>query len=416
MIFSATLSKPTPQVQKILRKKFERVRIRLLPSAESSTPEYYAEFFTGTQSFQKKFSEKELNDFLSANIGKTFKNCVQRTETEEITFLTNKKGKTTRLAKQIAPAVSERHAVFGAAHSSNLPNPFRKKKYILQEGTPIPFLVELGVMTKEGKVVAAKYDKFRQINRFLEFLNDVLPDVLPNEAESGQAEQTKKPLRIIDFGSGKSYLTFAVHYYLTQIKKIPCDILGLDLKKEVIENCTALCKRLGLGGLEFKCGDIASYNGAPPDIVITLHACDTATDYALNFAINSGARIILSVPCCQHEINLQLHKNNSAKENAVLAPLLKYGIVRERFAALVTDCVRAEILESSGYSTQLLEFIDMEGTPKNLLIRAVKKYDRKNGALAKQKILSYNALLNELEVSQKLDCLQNNTQAEKNDR
>ena len=391
MIFSAVLSKPTASGKEIFKREYERVKITLLSdSADGKEKKYYAEFFTKTQAFQKKFSQEELNDFLEKNIGKTFKNCVERTEKEEITFLTNKKGKTTRLVKKIP---SGHPAFFNAVQKD------ADKKYIIPQGRPVPFLVELGVMTKEGKIVSAKYDKFRQINRFLEFLDDVLA-----QAES----RGKKPLRIIDFGSGKSYLTFAVHYYLTEIKKMPCSILGLDLKKDVIENCTALCKKLNAPGLEFKCGDIAEYKGEAPDIVISLHACDTATDYALDFAIKSGAKIILSVPCCQHEINMQLQKKDRAKTEPLLLPLLKYGIVKERFCALLTDCIRAEILEAAGYSTQLLEFIDMEGTPKNLLIRAVKKSrSAPAGSIKKQSSLSYNTLLKALGASQTLDGLFN---------
>ena len=191
-----------------------------------------------------------------------------------------------------------------------------------------------------------------------------------------------EPIRILDFGSGKSYLTFAVHYYFSR-KEITFEIIGVDLKKDVVENCADLALRLGLQNINFFCGNIADFSDEKnPDIVITLHACDTATDFALDYALRRGAKAILSVPCCQHEINLQLQKKSNCSRNAaadisatqeILRPLLKYGIVRERFSALVTDCVRAEILEQAGYAVQILEFIDMEGTPKNLLIRAVLK-------------------------------------------
>lgn len=231
----------------------------------------------------------------------------------------------------------------------------RTRNYILEEGTPVPFLVDLGVMTKEGKIVASKYDKFRQINRFLEFIEDILP-----------ALDRGKTQRIVDFGCGKSYLTFAMYHYLKEMKGYDVSIVGLDLKEDVIEECSALAARYGYGRLQFLAGDIASYEGQTPvDMVVTLHACDTATDHALYKAVKWGAKVILSVPCCQHELNGQI-------KNELLAPVLKYGILKERMAALLTDGLRANILERYGYKTQILEFIDMEHTPKNLLIRGVK--------------------------------------------
>ena len=229
------------------------------------------------------------------------------------------------------------------------------KKYVLQEGVPVPFLVDLGVMTAEGKVVKSRYDKFRQINRFLEFIEDVLPNLDPNRTNT-----------IIDFGCGKSYLTFAMYYYLHVLKKYPIRVIGLDLKKDVIALCNRLSKKFGFENLTFLHGDIAGYEGVDQvDMVVTLHACDTATDYALEKALEWDAKVILSVPCCQHELNKQM-------ENEILKPVLKYGLFKERIAALVTDALRAGRLEEAGYQVQILEFIDMEHTPKNILIRAVK--------------------------------------------
>lgn len=232
----------------------------------------------------------------------------------------------------------------------------RVRNYILSEGTPVEFLVDLGVMTKEGKVVASRYDKFRQINRFLEFIEDILP-----------ALDGKKTQRIVDFGCGKSYLTFAMYHYLKVMKGYDVEIIGLDLKEDVIEECSALAQRYGYTDLHFLVGDIASYEGVTTvDMVVTLHACDTATDYALYKAVKWGAKVILSVPCCQHEVNGQI-------KNELFEPVLKYGILKERMSALITDGIRANILERYGYKTQILEFIDMEHTPKNLLIRGVKE-------------------------------------------
>jgi SAM-dependent methyltransferase len=231
----------------------------------------------------------------------------------------------------------------------------RKKQYILQEGVPVPFLQDLGVMTEEGKIVHARFDKFRQINRFLEFIEDILPQL-----DSG------RELTILDFGCGKSYLTFAMYYYLHELKSYDIRIIGLDLKTDVIRKCNELAKKYQYDKLTFLEGNIADYTGAEEvDMVVTLHACDTATDFALAKAIGWNAKVILSVPCCQHELNRQM-------KNDVLSPIMNYGLLKERMAALVTDGLRAEYLKREGYDVQVLEFIDMEHTPKNILLRAVK--------------------------------------------
>lgn len=232
----------------------------------------------------------------------------------------------------------------------------RTKKYILEEGKPVDFLVGLGVQTPDGRIVKAKYDKFRQINRYLEFIEDILKK-LPED----------RPVRIIDFGCGKSYLTFAMYYYLHVLQKYEVHVTGLDLKEDVIEFCNALAEKYHYDNLHFEKGDISTYEGENKvDMVVTLHACDTATDYALEKAVRWGAKVIMAVPCCQHEVNRQI-------ASPELAKILKYGLIKERMSALITDAVRANLLEEMGYETQILEFIDMEHTPKNLLIRAVKK-------------------------------------------
>lgn len=211
-------------------------------------------------------------------------------------------------------------------------------------------------MTPEGKVVNSRYDKFRQINRFLEFIRDICP-ALPRGRE----------LTMIDFGCGKSYLTFAMYYYLRELQGFDLRIIGLDLKEDVIRRCNELAERFGYEKLKFLAGDIADYEGVDQvDLVVTLHACDTATDYALARAVEWNARAILSVPCCQHELNGQIR-------NETLEPVLRYGLLKERMAALITDGLRASLLEQHGYQVQVLEFIDMEHTPKNIMIRAVKK-------------------------------------------
>ena len=286
--------------------------------------------------------------------------------------LISKKGKVT--IKEKHTAVCEKQ--IDLSHN-------RKKKYILEPDKKVEFLVDLGVQTKEGKIVHAKYDKFRQINRFLEFIEDILPE-LPKNRE----------VTILDFGCGKSYLTFAMYHYLKELKGYPVKIIGLDLKEDVIEHCNELAKKYGYDGLTFCVGDIAQYEGVDAvDMVVTLHACDTATDYALDKAVRWGAKVILSVPCCQHELNKQM-------ENELLRPVLKYGLIKERMAALLTDALRAEILESRGYQVQILEFIDMEHTPKNILIRGVKKGNGKDGA-------DYRKVMEFFGVSPTLEALQN---------
>jgi len=231
----------------------------------------------------------------------------------------------------------------------------RRKRYLLEEGTPVPFLVELGVMTPDGAVRKSRYDKFRQVNRFLELVDDVVPSLRPEGT-----------LRVVDFGCGKSYLTFAIHHLLTVLRGREVDLVGLDLKEDVIAACSALAERSGAAGLRFERGDIAGFDaGEDVDLVVSLHACDTATDEALAQAVRWGADAILAVPCCQKEAYRQL-------ESSLLAPLLRHGLAKERFGALVTDALRAQLLELAGYRAQLVEFVALEHTAKNVLIRAVK--------------------------------------------
>ena len=255
----------------------------------------------------------------------------------------------------------------------------RTKKYILEEGVYVPFLYDLKVMTKEGVVIKQKYDKFRQINRYLEMVEDIM-EYLPRN----------RIVNILDFGCGKSYLTFALYYALKVLHKYEVNIIGLDLKEDVIRHCNELSKKYGYqDGLKFYKGDIKDYEEVEQvDMVVTLHACDTATDYALYKAVNWGAKVILSVPCCQHEANKQI-------EQKVLTPILEYGILKERVSALMTDGLRANLLEQHGYRTQILEFIDMEHTPKNLMIRAVKDVGTiKNAAKKKEEYQTMSQFLN----------------------
>jgi len=384
MILSATLSKPVGTISDILGNDFTRVKIRRLASSSSRAGEaYFAEFFTEKQVFHKRMTESALGEFIDEHAGKTFRSCVIRSDDKEIQILSNKKGKITRIERAVSAPVMKNVGT-------------QRKNRIIEEGVPVPFFVRLGVMTAEGKVIAAKYDKFRQINRFLEIVDDILPDVMESRARDGDSS----PLRVVDFGSGKSYLTFAVHYFLREIKGIDCEVFGLDLKKDVIEYCSRMAAELNLPGLSFSVGDISTYSGSrSPDIVVTLHACDTATDFALDYAVKRGVRAILSVPCCQHEVNAQLSKLSDSC-GSPFEPLLRFGLIKERFAALATDAIRAELLERAGYRVQAMEFIDAENTPKNLLLRAVRTgripSDGKTGASSLMAALGISQTLEKL--------------------
>ncbi len=402
MILFATLSKPVKNIETFLDRPYIKVRFWKSPSFSDK---YEAEFFTEKQSFRKSFSKEEAESFIETNGGKVFRNVVERTESEEITLLANRHGQVKKIVRPLKNQ-EEKNSLVAFKNIKNS-NGDRAKKYILQEGQPLLFLEKLGIMTKEGKIHAAKYDKWRQINRFLEYIADVLPQLQElTVGEKGFSQD--RPLRIADFGCGKSYLTFALYHFLYNIKNIPVQITGLDLKADVIADCQALAEESAYRGLAFFVGDIAHFTySQKPDMIITLHACDTATDYALNFAVKEGASLILSVPCCQHEINSQLQQIKGKDASSPFASLQRWGIVRERFAALATDVIRAEVLEEEGYSVQLLEFIDMSHTPKNILIRAVKR--KCNQVLSKadleKSVKRKNALLEGLSVSQSLNNL-----------
>lgn len=342
-ILCATASNPRN------REKIQKLRIR--PVLKKEELLYQAERFVGTKAYHQNLTPDALPDLLIASLTEDFKQLEVETERHKLTVLVSKKGKQTIKERQKTPEEQAKSQQRDFSHN-------KQKQYILPQNEPVPFLVALGVQSPEGNIIKAKYDKFRQINRYLEFVQDIL-SYLP--------QKDNQPLKIIDFGCGKSYLTFALYYYLKVMHQYPVRIVGLDLKEDVIIHCQALADNLGYEGLKFQVGDIGSYeNTETVDMVVTLHACDTATDYALARAIKWNARVILSVPCCQHELNRQISCDT-------LKPLLKYGLIKERMAALITDAVRAELLEEHGYDTQILEFIDMEHTPKNILIRAVKK-------------------------------------------
>ena len=356
-----------------LKKKNEElpVKIKVRPVAMKDKIEYQVSEFIGRKVFHKNYKKDELKKKITDWMQEDYKQAQFTMTDATAQILSGKHSQTVKYKK-----CKEVRVQRDLSHN-------RTKRYILPEGTPVGFLIDLGVMTKEGKIVRQKYDKYRQINRFLEFVEDILPQL------SKEREQT-----IIDFGCGKSYLTFAMYYYLKELKGYDIRIIGLDLKEDVIAHCNELKDKYGYGKLSFLVGDIASYTDVDAvDMVVTLHACDTATDYALAKAVQWGAKVILSVPCCQHEANRMM-------ENELLQPVLQYGILKERMAAIMTDAVRANLLTAKGYETQVLEFIDMEHTPKNLLIRAVYTgKDSENAAEAlknMEEALHLNLTLNKL--------------------
>lgn len=346
------------------------IKLILRPLILQGELKFQAEEFTEKQAFHKNMGADETAAYLKAQLSSLYRNGEIQSLLGSGNILVGKKGTmTVKIKKKAAGLATDEKASAEKKQTgrkkavdisredlARLSGHNRAKKYVLPEGTPVPFLADLGVMTKDGTVIKAKYDKFRQINRFLEFVEDILPRL-----------DRSKETKIIDFGCGKSYLTFAMYYYLKEVKGYPIRIVGLDLKKDVIALCNRLAEKFGFENLTFLHGDIADYEGMDQvDMVVTLHACDTATDYALAKAVRWGARVILSVPCCQHELNGQI-------ESSLLAPALKYGLIKERISALLTDSIRAGLLEEAGYRTQILEFIDMEHTPKNIMIRAVRQ-------------------------------------------
>ncbi len=231
----------------------------------------------------------------------------------------------------------------------------KKKDYFLDEKQKYPFLIELGIQNKDGKVIKSKYNKFKQINKYLEFIKQATTQLDSN-----------KQITILDFGSGKSYLTFSTYYYLTEVLNMDVKIIGIDLKKEVIEHCNNIAKKLNFTNLCFIYGDVIDYeNKDEIDMVISLHACNTATDIAILKALGWKAKVFFAVPCCQKEVNGQLNTD-------FLPFMLKHGIVKEKFSTLLTDSVRSEVLEAFGYKSDIVEFISAENTPKNQLIRAYK--------------------------------------------
>lgn len=305
---------------------------------------YQMEKYTEKQVFHENLTADQLRDTLDSLVELGYRQLNSYSDTQQMEVKISKKGKV--LLNRRKQENSSLRAP--AAHN-------KEKNYILKEGTVIPPLVDLGIFTPDGRVVKSRYDKYRQINRFIEIIDDAIGTV-----EDG------KELTIVDFGCGKSYLTFILYYYFVQLRHLPVTMIGLDLKEDVIRHCNEVAKKYGYEKLSFRLGDINGFRyDKTIDMVITLHACDTATDFALYNAIQWNAQMIFSVPCCQHELNGQIHTDS-------LSVLTRYGIIKERVSALLTDSIRGNLLEACGYKTQLLEFVDFTHSPKNILIRAVR--------------------------------------------
>lgn len=353
-LVSATISQPRQKSSDLRRVKLKPVMLR---NAYHIQFEYQYERVMNHKNLPPDEAVEELFDLLE-----TFRQGQFQLKESDLQFQLSKKFKVTFKERQTAQKEIQ------LSHN-------REKQYVLPLDEPVPFLIRLGIQSSDGKVKRQKYDKFKQINRFLEFIEDSLKH-LP----------TDRTVRILDFGSGKSYLTFALYHFLHEMKGYDVHITGLDLKKEVIEECASIAKDLGYERLEFLVGDINEYEGETAvDMVVTLHACDVATDMALARAVRWGAKVILSVPCCQKELNRQLQAPN-------LDVMLQHGLIKERFASLATDSIRAELLGLVGYEAQLLEFIDLEHTPKNIMIRAYLT-NRKASAETKARYLAFKQML-----------------------
>ena len=342
--------------------EFNKITIR--PINIKNKPCFQAERFKNNQVFHLNMSNTEFSAFLENIFKKYAQICVFKSGVT-VTFAISKNG-------NIKTSESKNNLQIKQKNTENN----RQKEYIFNEGENIPPLVDLGVFTEDFKIVKSKYDKFKQINRFIEIVNDAF------------VNDTKESITILDFGCGKSYLTFIIYYYFREIKKKNVKIIGYDLKKDVVENCNKIAEKYGYDNLKFVVSDVTKdmLYREPIDMVISLHACDTATDFALNYAIQKNVKYIFSVPCCQHEIN------KSIKKGGDFDILLKHGLIKERMSALLTDSIRAGILEDMGYSVDVLEFVDFSHSPKNIMLRAkkTKKESDKNRSQIKELQERYN--------------------------
>lgn len=349
-------------VRKGVKKEFSTVKIKpiLLKNNRVVQFEYHYDNKVKHENLENEYAV----DISFGLISTYFKQAMIYTLDADYQILISKKG-TLKVLKK-APSRN----TFDLSHN-------RKKNYIIEENIPCPFLYSLGVMNEHGQVVKKRYDKYRQINRYLEMIADCIPHL-----------DSSKTIQIVDFGCGKAYLTFAMYYYLVDIKKLNVNIIGLDLKTDVIKTCSDLAKKLNFTNLNFIQGDIKNYEGLESvDMVVSLHACDIATDESIAKALKWNADVILAVPCCQHELFKKIH-------NPVMEPLLKHGLIKERMSSLITDSIRASVLEIMGYNTQVLEFIDMEHTPKNILLRAYK-----TGETNEKSIIEYKEFIKFFDVN-----------------
>ena len=358
-IIKGVISGKKDKNQKNEKVKIDTILIKDKPILQFAT-------YTDKQVFHKNVEESQVNELILSLLNNEFNNLELTTEDYIYSYRITQKGKVLsnkRKTKEVS--------LVPISHN-------KKKNYIIEDGTLVPALVDLGIQMPDGKVTKAGYDKFKQINRFLEIIDDCIKE--------------EKHLNIIDFGCGKSYLTFILYYYFVEIKKMDVNITGLDLKEDVIDHCNEIANKYGYSKLKFYKGDIAKYKEKNDiDMIVTLHACDTATDYALYHAITMNVKYIFSVPCCQHEINLELDSKN-------LHIINKFGILKDRFSALLTDAIRANILQYYGYKTNVMEFVDFENSPKNLLIRAVKTNNSLNPKIKEE----IDSILVEYNISQKL--------------
>ena len=389
--------KPIKLIFSAKRKKSVGYR-KVTPRPFSASNGAYEPIYQAEYVFEKKVthvnvSSSEVSDFCFNLMKNDFKQANIFTDARDLQILASKPEN---------PRIRQKSATHGCRELSH----DRIKNYIIPDGQPCDFLIRLGVMDKSGKVFQKHYGKFRQINRFLEIVDDVFPYLTQNSDKASDAQKAsssnssstdKKPLRIIDFGCGKAYLTFAIYHYLKLMKGLDVEIIGLDLKEDVIRFCNEVSSDLGYDTLKFLRGDIADYTNDFADMVVTLHACDTATDYALINAVSWNTRVILSVPCCQHELFSQI-------KNDIHQPMLKHGILKDRLTEYLTDGLRGLKLESKGYDVAMIEFTGLEHTARNIMIKAVKKFDS-CGERASRAQLQYETLRDFYHVRPTIDVL-----------
>ena len=353
------------------RKSRDFNKVIIKPIILKSAKNIQIESFKDNKAFHKNIdlnNLQELEDNLKEYID-NFKQILLQIEGSDISFIRKKEN------------FSRKEKESNLVKTSNEHN--KKKQYILNEGDKIDFLIELGLMSVEGKILKSSFNKFKQINKYLEFINDVIEELKAKKLITNH-------INVLDFGCGKSYLTFALYYYLKNYRKdLTFSIVGLDLKKDVIEFCNKLAKKLNYENLEFLNGNIKDYDKSKEvDFVFSLHACNNATDYSLEKALSLDAKAILAVPCCHHEFFEKIQKNKNSEFYNTLKIMADNGVVLDKFATLATDSFRSLALELCGYKTKMIEFIDMEHTPKNILIKAIKS----KSSNLKEKSIEYNKL------------------------